>query len=112
VATRGRGDCTEHAVLLAALARAFGRPARVAVGLLLAQVEDRPAAFGHAWTEVREGGAWRTADATLAGDDAVRAYLRVGLLREEGPGFGLALASLLQSLPVERIEVLGAGTPR
>lgn len=112
VAARGQGDCTEHAVLLAALARAFGRPARIAVGWVLAEAGGRPASYGHAWTEIHDGDAWRTADATLAGDPSVRAYLRVGRVREEGPGFGLALIGLLQSLRVEAVEVLGAGTPR
>ncbi len=34
VARSKQGDCTEHAVLLAALARASGLPARVAIGLI------------------------------------------------------------------------------
>src|SRR5690606_4085362 len=34
VAKRREGDCTEHAVLLAGLARARGIPARVAIGLI------------------------------------------------------------------------------
>ena len=34
VARSREGDCTEHAVLLAALARARGIPARVAMGLV------------------------------------------------------------------------------
>jgi hypothetical protein len=35
VAARGEGDCTEHAVLFAALARAFGMYARVVFGTLI-----------------------------------------------------------------------------
>lgn len=57
------GDCTEHAVLLAALCRAAGIPARVAMGLVYLQ---RDKAFGyHMWTEVNIGERWYAADGTL-----------------------------------------------
>lgn len=42
------GDCTEHGVLFAALARAAGIPARIATGL----VYHDGAFVGHLWTEV------------------------------------------------------------
>jgi transglutaminase-like putative cysteine protease len=45
------GDCNEHSVLFAALARAAGIPTRIAVGLLY--TEDR--FFYHAWNEVYVG---------------------------------------------------------
>ena len=48
VAERLEGDCTEHGVLLAALARASGIPARVVSGL----VWYEGAFVGHLWTEV------------------------------------------------------------
>jgi len=44
------GDCNEHAVLMTALARAAGIPARVVIGLAWSQTMQ---AFGyHAWVEV------------------------------------------------------------
>jgi Tfp pilus assembly protein PilF len=49
------GDCTEHAVLLAALARAIGLPSRLAVGLLYLPdaVQGSSGRFVyHMWTEV------------------------------------------------------------
>jgi hypothetical protein len=50
VAETRQGDCTEHAVLLAALCRALGIPARVAIGLVYVPHEQ---GFGyHMWTEV------------------------------------------------------------
>lgn len=55
------GDCTEHAVLLAALARARGFPARVAMGLLY----HEGAFYYHMWTEVWLDGCWIPLDATL-----------------------------------------------
>jgi transglutaminase-like putative cysteine protease len=54
------GDCNEHAVLLTALLRASGIPARECVGL--SYVNDR--FFYHAWTEAYIG-RWVSMDATL-----------------------------------------------
>jgi hypothetical protein len=54
------GDCNEHAVLLAALLRAAGIPAKVCVGL----VYTRGRFYYHAWNEVFLG-AWVTADALM-----------------------------------------------
>lgn len=53
VAISREGDCSEHAVLLTALARATGHPARVVLGVLLAQHEGDAYAYGHAWTEIQ-----------------------------------------------------------
>lgn len=57
------GDCTEHAVLLAALCRAKGIPARVAIGL----VYYGPAqGFAyHMWNEVWIADGWVPIDSTL-----------------------------------------------
>jgi hypothetical protein len=59
VLTTREGDCTEHAVLLAALLRAVGLPARVVAGL----VAYDGAFVGHMWTEVYAG-KWLPLDAT------------------------------------------------
>jgi hypothetical protein len=57
------GDCNEHAVLLAALARAAGIPAEVEAGV----VYLRGRFFYHAWNVLylRDRGGWVTADAVL-----------------------------------------------
>lgn len=57
---RRAGDCNEHSVLFAALARAAGIPARVAAGLLY--VDGR--FYYHAWNEVYVG-KWVAVDALL-----------------------------------------------
>ena len=63
VADTRAGDCTEHAVLLAALCRARNVPARVAVGLVYV---ESASAFGyHMWTEVYVANRWLPLDATL-----------------------------------------------
>jgi len=56
------GDCSEAAVLTAALLRARGVPARVALGF--ASV-GRGVFIGHAWCEARLGGEWVGVDAAL-----------------------------------------------
>ncbi|MBM3315797.1 transglutaminase domain-containing protein, partial [candidate division WOR-3 bacterium] len=55
-----RGDCNEHSVLYAAMARSVGLPCRVAVGLVYL---DR-AFYYHAWNEVYLG-EWVPVDATF-----------------------------------------------
>ncbi|MEJ7590333.1 MAG: transglutaminase-like domain-containing protein [Planctomycetaceae bacterium] len=60
------GDCTEYAVLLAALMRSEGVPARVAVGFAYV---SNPASFvPHMWTEAWINGQWIPFDATLGGE--------------------------------------------
>jgi transglutaminase-like putative cysteine protease len=55
-----RGDCNEHAVLLAALARAAGIPARIIAGAVYAN----DGFYYHAWNELWLG-AWVSADAVF-----------------------------------------------
>lgn len=62
VAATREGDCTEHAVLLAALCRAADIPCRVAIGLVYL-----PSAQGfayHMWNEAWIDGQWLPLDAT------------------------------------------------
>jgi hypothetical protein len=91
VATRREGDCTEHAVLLTALARAFGFPARVVQGIVLVEVDKKVLAFGHAWAEVYVKSAWRRADAAFPPDQPL-VYLPLELIADEGPGFAMSIA--------------------
>jgi hypothetical protein len=65
VAKERAGDCTEHAVLLTALCRARGIPARLAAGIV--QTEDRlgPCMNYHLWTLVWDGDSWRALDAAF-----------------------------------------------
>lgn len=58
--TNMTGDCNEHAVLLAAMARAAGIPAQVEVGI----VYQRGRFYYHAWN-VLYLGKWVTADAVM-----------------------------------------------
>ncbi|MDR2114835.1 MAG: transglutaminase family protein [Planctomycetaceae bacterium] len=74
------GDCTEFAVLLAALCRAKKIPARITLGLVYTpfqQLNGEPQQAGmvfHLWNEVLIDGIWYPLDAVLAlgGADAAR----------------------------------------
>jgi transglutaminase-like putative cysteine protease len=68
VARTLQGDCTEHAVLLAALARANGLPSRGVFGMvaLPGSFEKGTLTFGyHMWTQVCVAGRWIDVDAAL-----------------------------------------------
>lgn len=96
-----QGDCTEHAVLLTALARARGLPARTVVGTVIVSSADSANAFGHAWTEIYADGEWHLADATVSAstNTAVMHYLPVGTLVNEGMGYTMGLYSLINAIP-------------
>lgn len=68
VARSRQGDCTEHALLTAAICRAAGIPARIACGVVYADVlGEKKNVFGaHMWTEVFLGDKWYPIDSTRA----------------------------------------------
>ncbi len=60
------GDCTEYAMLAAAMARAAGIPSRTALGVVYAPGKDgKPFLAYHMWFEVFAGDQWVSLDATL-----------------------------------------------
>jgi hypothetical protein len=65
VARTLEGDCTEFAMLTAAMCRAEGIPSRTAIGLIYADVRGKPVMAFHMWTEVWIRGQWLPLDATL-----------------------------------------------
>lgn len=91
-----RGDCNEHAVLLAALARAAGIPARVIAGTVYAN----DGFYYHAWNELWVG-AWVTADAVFDQfpADATHVKLIAGGLEKQ-----VALASVIGQLAFAVVE--------
>jgi len=112
VARRHEGDCTEHAVLLAALARARGLPARVVMGVAIVVGSEEVAAYGHAWTEIHDGTKWHRADATrihkhMREEGKRVRYLPVLIITDEGPGYEFKYVSALQARWFDRLEVLG-----
>jgi transglutaminase-like putative cysteine protease len=104
VSRRREGDCTEHAVLLAALARLRKIPARVVLGLVLIDVEKQgPLALGHAWVEFHDKKNWRVADAALPLEEVKKAangaryrvrYVPVSVVSREDAGYNAGLIDL------------------
>ena len=104
VARSHEGDCTEHAVYLAALARARGIPARVAIGLVYI---DGQQAFGyHAWTEVYIKGRWIPVDGTLALGGIGAAHLKIAASNLKGASVYNALLPVIKILGQLRIDIL------
>jgi Transglutaminase-like superfamily len=102
------GDCTEHAVLQAALARAESLPARVIFGLMLVDDGESAATYSHAWTEVHDGERWQITDATLPETQMPVRHLRYLPLLElenEGPGYSYGMMNYALLLPV-RVELV------
>ena len=60
VLSHGRGDCTEHTLLVVALARAAGVPARDVGGLMYEDTTGR--FYWHAWAQVALDGRWVAVD--------------------------------------------------
>ncbi len=101
------GDCTEHAVLTAALARAAGMPSRAVVGLSYGGPmpgDTDPRFYYHMWTEVWVG-EWLPLDAALGAHNVTNlAIARSGLSGHESI-FDLTNATLALMGRVD-IEVL------
>lgn len=93
------GDCTEHAVLVAALCRASGIPARCATGLMWVGKE----AGYHQWAEVWVG-RWLPVDATLDSVGTPPAYLFFGL-SDEGAQSAEVTARMMRFFGRARIAV-------
>lgn len=105
VAKNPQGDCTEHAVLLAALGRARGIPTRVVDGIVYVEhYAGREHVFvPHAWTQAWIDGRWRGFDAALRGFDAGHLALSVG---DGDPWRFFAGFNALGRLRIETIEAL------
>jgi hypothetical protein len=106
VARRREGDCTEHAVLLAALGRSFGYAVRVVHGIVFVEENGQLLAGMHAWVEWHDGKVWSPADAAV-GEEHDPLYLPLQILEDESPAFGRHLV-LSASQNIRRVSL----TPR
>ncbi len=106
VAREREGDCTEHSVLLAALARARGIPARVAIGLVY-----QPASQGfvyHMWNQLWIDDRWVPMDATLGRGGIGAAHLKLtdsNLAGAQAYSSFLPIAQVIGQLKIEILEV-------
>jgi transglutaminase-like putative cysteine protease len=110
-ARSGEGDCTEHGVLCAALARAVGLPARVVIGLVYlppgSEIGGETGIFGyHMWTEVMVGeDEWMAIDAAIGGMDRTHIAVARSDLVDVNPLVDLLLP-LIGMMGNLRIEVV------
>lgn len=106
VARNPEGDCTEHAVLLAALARARGIPARVAIGLVY-QPASQSFAY-HMWNELWITDRWVPMDATLGRGGIGAAHLKLtdsNLAGTQAYSCFLPVAQVIGQLKIEVLEI-------
>jgi len=93
------GDCNEHAVLLAAMARAAGIPAQIEAGL----VYMKGRFYYHAWN-VLYLGRWITADSLMGQIPADVTHIR--LVRGE-PDSQMDLIGVIGKVKLEILEQSG-----
>jgi len=95
-----RGDCTEHAVLLAAMLRAAGIPSRLAAGMVYARefAGVRGCYAWHMWTQALVDGEWRDLDATLADRPFHAGHILVMTGAQDGPSIDPAFAGMVTAV--------------
>ncbi|MGC3972026.1 MAG: transglutaminase domain-containing protein [Pirellulales bacterium] len=98
------GDCTEYAVLLCAMLRARGIPARTAVGLVY--VDHEEAFLYHMWTEAYFADRWIPLDAAWGQGGTNAAYLKIAQTNLAGVDPLSAMLSVAQVMGRLKVEVL------
>jgi hypothetical protein len=100
IIARKRGDCSEHALLFAALARAAGVPTREVSGLMY--MGDEVQAFGgHAWVEVVLDGKWVPVDPTWDQTEIDAAHVTT---QREGKGMSQLMSVGQISFRLKEVE--------
>ncbi len=102
------GDCTEHAVLFSALAKAVGIPTRLVTGLVYVGGGD--GLFGyHQWVEVWMGKGWVAMDPTFGQDVADPTHIKFTQGLSDADGLrdaGIAAAELFGDITLSVVEYL------
>jgi len=102
------GDCSEHAVLLAAMARCTGLPARGVSGMVRIPpgplLPENKTLFGyHMWTQVYFGDRWVDIDAAMRQTDCDATHIALAVLPLNDEGL---IDSMLPLLPLfGRLEI-------
>jgi len=109
-ATNRSGDCTEFAVLLAALARASHIPARVVGGLVYSShFTGKGNVFSpHAWVQVWNGSRWVSFDAGMGDFDSTHIVLAIG---DGSPGDYAGLLARVRTLRLVNAGQIAAAAP-
>ncbi len=110
VARSRQGDCSEHAVLMAALARACGLPARGVSGVVFAPrfAGRSNVLVWHMWAQVWVGDRWVDADPALEQDDLDATHIAMGLVPFSDAGLAemaMPIWNLIGRIKVEVVEV-------
>jgi len=109
VAQSRKGDCSEFAVLTAAMCRSVGVPSKVVTGL--AYVDDfmgRQGFGGHAWTEAYIGDKWVGLDATFKASGGGFDAGHIALARGNGePADFFGMATTLGRFKIVKVMVEG-----
>ncbi len=110
VAQSRSGDCSEHAILLAALLRADSIPSRVASGLVYAdEFAGKKGVFAwHMWTQALIDGAWLDLDPTLRGRVFHPGHLLIATSAQDDAQLDSDFAGLLATIgniSIERVHV-------
>jgi hypothetical protein len=103
VAQSRQGDCTEHALLTAALCRASGIPAQIVFGLVYVDEFEGETSLlgGHAWTRALIDGKWVSLDAALGGFDT--GHIALGISNGDPADF-FQLIDVIGNLEIVSIE--------
>ncbi|MEO7432470.1 MAG: transglutaminase-like domain-containing protein [Dokdonella sp.] len=110
VARKPEGDCTEHAVLVAALGRASGIATRVVDGLAYAPgFAGKDQVFvPHAWAQAFVEGRWQSFDAALMGFDAGHIALAIG---DGDPWRFYSGLDMLGRIKLDKVETVAVAVP-
>jgi hypothetical protein len=108
VAATRRGDCSEFAVLCAAMCRSIGIPAKVTVGVAYVNDFESKTGFGgHAWVEAFIGGKWVGLDSAFKAGGLGRFDAgHIALASGDGePADFFNMATTLGKFKIEKITV-------
>ncbi len=102
------GDCSEHAILLAALLRTQGIPSRVASGLVYAdEFAGKRGVFAwHMWTQALIDGGWIDLDATLERRGFHPGHLLIATSAQDDAQLDSDFSGLLATIGNIKIEVV------
>ncbi len=108
VCRQRRGDCSEHAVLLAALGRARGIPARVVVGLVYVPTfSGADDVFGfHMWTQFYLAGQWVDFDAAQRESDCNPTHIALAVMTNTDTSMADAAFRMVPVMGRLKIDVL------
>lgn len=101
-----QGDCTEHAVLLAALARARKLPARTAIGLVY--YPPKQGFAYHMWDEIWVGDRWLPFDATIGRGQVGADRLKLVDTNLQGASAYSAMLPVVRAFGRLELEVVSA----